>query len=99
MRILIIQHVDFEGRGTILEWASGQGHTISICKPYLGDELTNRTSDFDGLIIMGGPMGVNDTHSFPWLHDEMALILESIEENKKIRSANRTTQTEQQSCI
>ncbi len=67
-----------------MEWASKHGHTITICKPYLGDGLIDRTSDFDGLIIMGGPMGVHDTHSFPWLHDEIALILESIEENKKI---------------
>jgi len=39
---------------------------------------------FDGLIVMGGPMSVNDTVEFPWLVAEIELIRSSIQAGKKI---------------
>ena len=41
-------------------------------------------SDVDGLIVMGGPMGITDYDEFPWLAAEKAFIKELIEHNKPV---------------
>ncbi|GAC1706498.1 MAG: hypothetical protein NVS9B7_15890 [Flavisolibacter sp.] len=40
--------------------------------------------EFDGLIIMGGPMNVYDEVLYPWLQMEKQLILASIKANKSV---------------
>ena len=65
MRIHYLQHVPFEGLGSIAGWAERRGpgelHP-SFCRGYTADQ-----GEFDFLIIMGGPMGVYDEGEFPWL--------------------------------
>jgi len=42
------------------------------------------SSDVDGLIIMGGPMGITDDDQHPWLAAEKSFIKELIDQNKPI---------------
>ena len=42
------------------------------------------TADFDGLIIMGGPMSIHDEDIYPWLRAEKTLITAAIREGKKV---------------
>ena len=48
---------------------------------YLGNSLP-AMSDFDWLVVMGGPMGVHDEIQFSWLKDEKTFIRDSIEAGK-----------------
>jgi GMP synthase (glutamine-hydrolysing) len=64
VRILCIQHADFETPGTIEQWASDNGHSFKIEKPYRGDQLSD-VSDFDVLILMGGPQSALLIAEFP----------------------------------
>jgi len=80
MKISILQHVAFEGPGMILEWAKTHSHPATIHKAYL-KELPILDS-FDLLIILGGPMSVND--ELDWLKNEKSLIKESIETGKLV---------------
>lgn len=41
-------------------------------------------TDFDMLIIMGGPMSVHDTRDYPWLEQEKAFISQAVNEGKTI---------------
>lgn len=83
MRIHYLQHVTFEGLGCIESWAALHNHTISSTSLYAGDKLPN-LSDFDFLIIMGGPMGAYDESVYPWLANEKLFIKSAIGQNKKV---------------
>ena len=81
MKIHCLQHIAFETPGSILEWARKSRHTVRITRLDLGETLP-AVSDFDWLIIMGGPMNVYEENTYPWLHEEKALIREAPETEK-----------------
>ena len=83
MNIHWIQHVDFEGLGCIHLWLDENGHDVSCTRLWDGDELPS-TCDVDGLIVMGGPMGITDHDEFSWLAAEKAFIKEAIDQNKPV---------------
>ncbi len=77
MRVHLLQHVPFEGSGSIQQWLERRFASVSICRPYEGAGLPG-VADFDWLIIMGGPMSVNDEQDHPWLRPEKLLIKEAV---------------------
>ena len=74
MKILVFQHVLHESPGLIAGYAEGNNIKLTVIefwKPYNIPDYTN----FDGLIIMGGPMGVYDGKDiFPSKDDEVNFI-------------------------
>jgi GMP synthase (glutamine-hydrolysing) len=50
---------------------------------FKGDRLPV-LDDIDWLIVMGGPMSVNDEAQFPWLKDEKQFILQAIDSGKTV---------------
>lgn len=46
---------------------------MHVCHPYRGEVLPH-LEELRGLVVMGGPMGVSDTASHPYLADELALL-------------------------
>jgi len=83
MRIHYIQHVPYEGLACIEKWAFTHNHSISESRIYESVYFPAQ-EDFDSLIVMGGPMGVYETGSYPWLIEEIAFIKETINSGKKI---------------
>ena len=81
MRFHLLQHAAFEGPAAILDWITGNGHTLTTTKLYRGDLLPS-LSDFDFLIVMGGPMGVEEIQQYPWLAAEREFIRQSIDAGK-----------------
>lgn len=73
MRVHWLQHVDFEGLGTIDEWVREKRHTLSCTRLFAGESVPPLDS-FDLLIVMGGPMGVHDQGEYPWLQEEKAFL-------------------------
>lgn len=51
---------------------------------YEGDGLPRDTSDLEGLIVMGGPMNVDEVHAYPFLREEVTLIEKMISEHKPV---------------
>lgn len=84
MRIKIhyLQHVPFEDPGFIQEWVAKKAFPHSSTK-FFENGILPQLTEFDWLIIMGGPMGVYDHDKFPWLKDEIAFIQNAIA-NKKV---------------
>jgi GMP synthase (glutamine-hydrolysing) len=70
---MALQHVPYEGPGLIAEAASRRGLELRLCRPYRGEPLPS-PEDLDGLVVMGGPMGVHDTAEHPHLARESELI-------------------------
>lgn len=83
LRIHYFRHVPFEDPGCILKWASQKGHKASITRFYESSALP-LASDFDWLVVMGGPMGVDEERTFPWLREEKAFIKSAIDGNKTV---------------
>lgn len=84
MRAHYLQHVPFEGLGYIQEWLTANGHSISSTRFYESPAALPSVQDFDLLIIMGGPMNVNEEAKYSWLAAEKELIRQAIKANKKI---------------
>ncbi|MFH2058118.1 MAG: type 1 glutamine amidotransferase [Pseudomonadota bacterium] len=83
MRVHYLQHVPFEGLGSIEIFLTEKGHELTVTKLYDGEKLPAIQS-FDWLIVMGGPMGVNDEQIYPWLKMEKEFIKESILSEKLV---------------
>jgi GMP synthase-like glutamine amidotransferase len=81
MRLAILQHVPFEGPAAIAEWAKSRGAEIVTYHIYNGD-VAPAHNTFDFLVIMGGPMSVNDTGTLQWLAPEIAAVRDAIDAGK-----------------
>ena len=83
MRAHYLQHVPFEGLGSIETWLHSAHATISATRLYEEAHFPALES-FDLLIIMGGPMSVNDDEIYPWLAREKAFIAAAIAADKAV---------------
>lgn len=83
MRFHLLQHVSFEGPAAIAGWLDDNHHSLTATKFFQGDPLPAQES-FDVLIVMGGPMGVEDVEQYPWLIQERQFIQSSIQNDKTI---------------
>lgn len=83
LHIHTLQHVPFEGLGCIENWTTLNNHSVTFTKFYEPFELPHLT-DFDWLIIMGGPMGVYDETIYPWLSDEKGFIKKAVANGKTV---------------
>ena len=81
MRIHYLQHVPFEGIGSMESYFISYGHQLSSTHLYL-DQPFPKLHDFDWLIVMGGPMGVGDELQYSWMSKEKSFIKSSIESGK-----------------
>jgi GMP synthase (glutamine-hydrolysing) len=69
--------VPFENLGSIEPALRAKGHQLSCTHIYNNQPLPS-VNDIDWLIIMGGPMGVNEEDKYPWLREEKRLIKDAI---------------------
>ncbi|HZL09301.1 MAG TPA: type 1 glutamine amidotransferase [Prolixibacteraceae bacterium] len=83
LRIHYLQHVHFEDLGCIEDWAKTKVHRLSSTKFYENESLPE-LSEFDWLIVMGGPMGVYDFEKYNWLSGEKEFIGNAIRAKKTV---------------
>lgn len=83
MRAHYLQHVPFEGLGSIEPWLMLAGYEITKTRFFETPELPV-INEIDLLIVMGGPMSVNDENMFPWLTDEQRFIRDTIDNGKPV---------------
>ena len=85
MLIHVVQHAPYEGPGSIARWAEKNGHSLSVTRFYEADtrQVTlPKHTDYDLLLILGGPMSANDDFNIPWLKAEKAFIRDAIDQGK-----------------
>jgi GMP synthase-like glutamine amidotransferase len=78
-----LQHVPFEGLGSIKNWLVNEGCSITNTKLYESAVFPD-VSEIDLLIVLGGPMSVNDDIDFSWLVEEKKFIRSAIEAGKPV---------------
>ncbi len=83
MRAHYLQHVPFEGLGSIEPWLRAAGYEITSTRLFESADLPD-VSEVDFIIAMGGPMSVNDEREFPWLADEKRFIARCIAAGKPV---------------
>ncbi|MEW8452114.1 MAG: gamma-glutamyl-gamma-aminobutyrate hydrolase family protein [Candidatus Thiodiazotropha sp.] len=83
MRAHYLQHVPFEGLGSIEDWLLLSGYEITATRFFESPDLP-RLEEIDLLIVMGGPMSVNDEHAYPWLAKEKNFIRSVIDAGKPV---------------
>jgi GMP synthase-like glutamine amidotransferase len=83
LRIHYLQHVDYEGLGSIEEWINSSGHLLTSTRLFEKVVLPS-LQDIDWLIIMGGPMNVDDEKQYPWLVEEKKFIRQAIDADRTV---------------
>lgn len=83
MRVQVFQHVSFEGSGSIGPWLDARGVAVGVTAFYQRHTVPD-VAEIDGLVVMGGPMSVNDEQGYPWLVHEKRVIGEMIARGKPV---------------
>ena len=78
-----MQHVSFEGLGSIEVVLKESSHSISVTRMFANEPFPE-ISDIDWLIVMGGSMGVHDDKAYPWLKTEKQFIKNVIQSGKVV---------------
>ena len=82
MSVLILKNIASEGPGTIGDFLARKN------KPFLIVDLSRDSippaDEFDTLIMLGGPMSVNDETQYPYLTREMKLAERFMKSGKKV---------------
>ena len=78
-----MQHVSFEGLGSIEVVLKESSYSISVTRMFANEPFPE-ISDIDWLIVMGGSMGVHDDKAYPWLKTEKQFIKNVIQSGKVV---------------
>lgn len=77
MRAHILQHVPFEGLGSMADSLARRGAAVSHTRFFEDPQLPG-IDGLDLVIAIGGPMSVNDEAELPWLVPEKAFLREAM---------------------
>lgn len=83
MKVHYLQHVPFEGLGSMQPWLESRAAEISVTKLFEEARFPD-VREVDLLIVMGGPMSVNDERRYPWLVPEQRFIAQAIAASKGV---------------
>jgi len=83
-KLLVCQHVPFEILGTLNPLLKEAGFRIRYVNFGRDPHAQPDLEGYDGLVILGGPMSVNDTHNHPHLKTEVELVRRAIDRQTPI---------------
>ncbi len=79
MKVHILQHVPFEGIGSMEPWFSRHHAEVNFTRFFEKSSLP-AIHGLDLVVAMGGPMSVNDESEFAWLRSEKEFIREAVQQ-------------------
>jgi GMP synthase-like glutamine amidotransferase len=83
MSVLICKNISAEGPGTIEDFLRIKKIPYTIVDLSKGEDIPD-TKEFDILLMMGGPMSVNEDDIYPYIKKEEGLVRDFIAQNKSI---------------
>jgi len=83
MAVLICKNVKTEGPGTIGVFLKEKGVPYTVVELSEGEEIP-ATEGFYTLVMLGGPMSVNESNIFPYINREEVLVREFASKGKNI---------------
>jgi len=78
MKVHVLQHVSYEDIGSMATWLENFRADVGYTRFFNNPALPS-LKDLDLVIIMGGPMSVNDESTLPWLRAEKKFIRDAVE--------------------
>ncbi len=72
--ILIVKHIDIEGPGTLGDFLKARGEPFCIVELGEGERLPDDPKAFKAVVVLGGPMNVDEVERFPFLSAENDFI-------------------------
>lgn len=84
MQVHVFQHVPFEGLGSIATLLEQRQAGVGFTRFYEPAARLPALAEVDCLIVLGGPMSVNDEEELPWLRQEKRFISEAIADGKAV---------------
>ena len=76
MTILVVEHDAECPPAWLGTWLQDEGCTLDVRRPYADDELPGLAS-YDGLLVLGGPMGADDDEKHHWIAPVKQLLREA----------------------
>jgi len=83
MKVHVLQHVPYEDLGSIQGWLEAHSAEVSFTR-FFEQPVLPDIDDIDLVIVMGGPMSVNDERIFPWLIEEKRFVAAAVHTGKAI---------------
>ena len=83
MKILILQHIEFETPGYIKDLMLSDGFDLTTVELDVREKIPDNINQFDGMFCMGGPMDTWMTEEYPWIVEEKERIKEYVIDLKK----------------
>lgn len=83
-RLLVFQHVAVEPLGTLDALIRARGHRIRFLNFERDPDAQPNVDRYRGLIVLGGPMNVEDQHRRPHLKTELRAIERALEQGKPV---------------
>ena len=83
MSVLICKNISKEGPGTIEGFLGSRGIPFTVADLSRGDAVPD-TEPFTTLIMMGGPMSVNEDDIYPYIKEEERLVRDFIARDKGV---------------
>ncbi len=78
-KILVFQHVAYEILGTLDPLLRNAGFRIKYVNFERYPDTEPSLEGYEGLIVLGGPMNVDETRDYPFLETEVRLITDAME--------------------
>jgi len=83
MKIACLNHVPFEGPAGIADWSLRHQHSLRVVPLYRENPDWDFIQESDLLVVMGGPMNVDDEAIYPYLAQEKTVLRERVARGKK----------------
>jgi GMP synthase (glutamine-hydrolysing) len=83
-RLLVFQHVAVEPLGTLDALIRARGHRIRFHNFERHPDAQPSVDRYRGLVVLGGPMNVEDQHRRPHLKTELEAIERALEQGKPV---------------
>ncbi len=83
MKVAVVEHDPTEPAGMFGELLAGRAVPAETVRLDETNELPPWTDD-TALVLMGGPMSVNDESEYPWLKEEKALIRDAVASRRPV---------------
>ena len=81
---LAIRHLDFEDLGTLEPLLAARGDAVRYLDATTDDLRTVNTAAADLLVVLGGPISAFDDAIYPFIGDELAVILQRLKSQRPL---------------
>lgn len=76
--VTAIKHVAYEDLGSFEKVLKDAGYSVRYLHAGIDDVTAAGALETDLLVVLGGPIGANDVHDYPFLRDEIELLQDRI---------------------